>query len=189
MEYGSDLLGLEGVKLMTLNERGLLATMRWHLWANDTLPADPQLMARLLGLEAAEVQAALTDRVMSFFSPVKGDSTRLICPELAAQMERLMERREKMVQGAHNSHNARKDKEKAEIATHGGTHDATHHGSGVASELQRTAANRTALGRESDKRKPSRGGNGGEPVDDPFVQAIDATDKRERVLKANRGGT
>src|SRR5687767_7554018 len=82
MEYGSDLLGLERVKLMDLAERGLLATMRWYIWSNDTLPADAKVMARLLGLQLAEVEGALTERVLSFFAPAKDGSGRLICPEL-----------------------------------------------------------------------------------------------------------
>lgn len=92
MEYGSDLLGLERVKLMSLAERGLLATMRWHLWANDTMPADPVLMARVLGIDADDIKSAMTDRVLSFFAPVEGN-LRLFSPELAAQMKHLIERR------------------------------------------------------------------------------------------------
>jgi hypothetical protein len=184
MEYGSDLLALERVKLMTLAERGLLATMRWHLWANDTLPRDPAPMARLLGLEAAEVQAALTDRVLSFFAPAKGAPDRLMCPELAAQMQRLMERRDRMVQGAHNSHTARKEKGKPAIATQDGTQDGTHGGSAMASELNCTAPNRTALGKNADISKALKGNGAHAPnphpaARDEFVVSYEAAQAGE----------
>jgi CRP-like cAMP-binding protein len=40
------------------------------------------------------VRSNLTPAVMDFFAPAKGYSERLECPELAAQMARLMQRRE-----------------------------------------------------------------------------------------------
>jgi hypothetical protein len=73
-EYASDLLSMEDIRLMSLGERGLLATMRWYCWANDTLPADPKLMARLLGLDEADVRGNLTEAVLNFFAPAKGFS-------------------------------------------------------------------------------------------------------------------
>ena len=174
-EYGSDLLALERVKLMSLAERGLLATMRWHVWSNDTLPADPKLLARLLGLETAEVEAALTERVRAFFQPARGDATRLVCPELAGQMARYMERREKMLQGTLNSHKARKQQGKPDDGTQVGTQLGTHGGS----ERSGTAQKRTALGKEDDKsttRSPA-----GPAAPDPFVREYDEAQAAERA--------
>lgn len=91
-EYGSDLLSIEAVRLMSLAERGLLATMRWHVWANDSMPREPAALARVLGLDPGEVKDALTERVLRLFAPLPADATRLYCPELAAQMQRLRER-------------------------------------------------------------------------------------------------
>jgi uncharacterized protein YdaU (DUF1376 family) len=85
-EYGSDLLGLEAVRLMSLAERGIFATLRWYCWANDSIPAEPSQMARVLGLEVQDVIQALSERVLGFFAPLPNDQTRLHCPELAAQM-------------------------------------------------------------------------------------------------------
>jgi uncharacterized protein YdaU (DUF1376 family) len=95
-EYGSDLLALEAVRLMSLAERGLLATMRWSAWANDSLPRDPKQLARVLGLAETEVAGALTERVLRFFAPCANDPERLHCPELSAQMAKLLQRREEM---------------------------------------------------------------------------------------------
>jgi hypothetical protein len=150
MEYGSDLLTLERVKLMSLAERGLLATMRWYIWSNDSLPADPKMMARLLGLEPEELRAALTDRVLSFFEAMKGDPTRLVCPELAAQMTRLLWRRDRQAAGAELARISRKTKGDMPSAKQDAKHLAQH----VAPELNRTELNRTELGSEADKSKP-----------------------------------
>jgi hypothetical protein len=92
-EYGSDLLGLEDIRLMSLAERGLLATLRWYLWANDTAPRDAQHLARVLGLDGREVAAALTERVLRSFEQCTEDASRLYSRELSAQMTRIMERR------------------------------------------------------------------------------------------------
>jgi hypothetical protein len=78
---------------MSLAERGLLATLRWYVWANDTLPRDPTQLARVLGLEEPAAREALTDRVLKFFSPCVDNEDRLHCPELSAQMEKLRKRR------------------------------------------------------------------------------------------------
>src|SRR4051794_7969464 len=92
-EYGSDLLALEDVRLMSLAERGLLATLRWHLWVNDTAPSDPRQLARVLGVEERGLVEALTPRVLKFFAPCGDRSERLHSPELRAYMEKVLKRR------------------------------------------------------------------------------------------------
>jgi hypothetical protein len=136
------LLSLERVKLMSLGERGLLATLRWHLWANDTVPSDPKLMARLLGLDPQEVQQNLTDRVLKFFAPAEEDKTRLICPELAAQMARLLWRRDRQATGAELARISRKTKENTSSAKQPANHAAKQ----LAPELNRTEPNRAFKG-------------------------------------------
>lgn len=90
-EYASDVLANETFSDMTLAERGLWLTMRLQCWVNDSVPADPEGVARVLHLDHEAVKAAWTQRVMSFFAehPERGD--RLTCPELdtyRADMER-----------------------------------------------------------------------------------------------------
>lgn len=92
-EYGSDLLGLEDIRLMSLAERGMLATLRWYVWTNNTIPRDPRQLARVLGLEEQEIRAAMTERVLRFFAPCSDDESRLHSPELSEQMSRLLTRR------------------------------------------------------------------------------------------------
>jgi hypothetical protein len=107
---------------MALEERGLFATLRWHLWANDSIPRDPAQMARLLGLGEQEVRASLSERVLSFFDLV-GD--RLVCGELVAQMEKLLDRREKQAEGGRDGARARREKRFAGISTPEGSPQAT----------------------------------------------------------------
>lgn len=188
MEYGSDLLGLERVKLMTLAERGLLATMRWSIWANDSLPTKPKQLALVLGLDHDDVRKNLTPAVLSFFRESKSEPDRLTCPELVAQMNRLLNRRERMRDGALQSHIARKENRNLTAGTHDGTQHGTHDGSAMASELNRTEPKRTELrsARAADESTPSQDasssdtarGNGG--AADPFVSEIEAAEARER---------
>lgn len=159
-EYGADLLNLERIQLMSLAERGLLATLRWKIWANDSLPRDPELLSRLLGLLIEDVAINLTEDVLSFFAPAENDSTRIICPELADQKRRLAERHKKMAEGAKNSHKSRE--RGTHKATHAGTHSATHDGSGMPlsrEEMKRGESKRTSSASKEEK-VVAKGGNG-----------------------------
>ncbi|MBI3045065.1 MAG: hypothetical protein HYY78_19810 [Betaproteobacteria bacterium] len=115
-EYGSDLLCLESVRLMSLGERGLLATMRWYVWTNDSLPRDLKDMARVLGLDAHDVETNYTGRVSQFFKSNPDDPLRLICPELRAQMQRMMERRRKQADGGKYGARQRREKRNQAIS-------------------------------------------------------------------------
>jgi hypothetical protein len=132
-EYGGDLLNLERIQLMPLAQRGLFATMRWKVWANDSLPADPDQLARLLGLDPQEVRGNLSDAVMHFFIADPSDKTRLICPELAAQKKRLSERRRKQSIGGHKGGISKREKDKEAVTTLQGSPQAGP----LASELKR----------------------------------------------------
>lgn len=164
-EYGADLLNLEDVKLMSLAERGLLATMRWTIWANDSLPRDPVHLARVLGLETQDVRAALTDRVLGFFKQAPDNPDRLICPELATQMRRLVERRDKQAEGGRDGARARKEKRNQAISNL----SSTPLGSRQVSEKSRAEQSR-ALGKGADQ-------------DDQFVRDLEAADVQDALTR------
>ncbi|PKO92381.1 MAG: hypothetical protein CVU16_06435 [Betaproteobacteria bacterium HGW-Betaproteobacteria-10] len=63
---------------MSLAGRGLLYSMRLECWVNDQLPADPGMLAKVLGFDANEIKSTLPE-VQSFFANVDGF---LISPEL-----------------------------------------------------------------------------------------------------------
>ncbi len=94
--YSSDRLADRQFKLMTLAERGLLHTLELELWVNRTVPRDTAAMARILGLDAAEVGAALTERVLARFTQ---DGDNLISPELEAYREQLEDHHRRKSEG------------------------------------------------------------------------------------------
>ena len=94
-EYASTMLASIPFRVASLEARGLLYTLRLELWENERLPADPETLARLLGLSPADI-ARLLPSVMPFLLTVDGFLT---CPELDAYRDELSERRERQSQG------------------------------------------------------------------------------------------
>jgi hypothetical protein len=93
-EYAATFLASKEFRLMSLEERGLLMTMRFECWENKNVPASPAELAAYLGLKNSN--APLTSRVMSFFVE---QGTTLVCPELEDYRQYLKERREKQSNG------------------------------------------------------------------------------------------
>lgn len=92
-EYASDLIAEARFKTLSLAERGLLYSMRLQCWVDGAIPRDLIDLARLLGAETAEVQAALTPKVLRFFVMEDG---HLVDPELQEQRARQEARREQL---------------------------------------------------------------------------------------------
>lgn len=65
-------------RLMSLAERGLLDTLRRECWVNRGMPAKPATLAKMLGFDSAEIDAALP-AVMPFFTVKDG---LIVYPEL-----------------------------------------------------------------------------------------------------------
>ena len=122
MEYGADMIADEKMRLRSAAERGVIASMRWHCWANDSIPNDAGAIARLVGLDREEVEAALP-AVLEFFQMDPTDGTRLIDVALTQQMRRFMEIRRKQSEGGLEGAEERwgaqtKRKKKANGSTH-----------------------------------------------------------------------
>jgi hypothetical protein len=66
-EYASNRLSKREWRCMSLAEKGLSHHMRLECWANGSVPEDPQLLAKALGLPADEVRRNLTLNVLSDF--------------------------------------------------------------------------------------------------------------------------
>ena len=103
-EYAAAMLANSRYRLMSLAERGLLDTLRRECWVNRGMPAKPATLAKMLGFDSAEIDAALP-AVMPFFR-VEGDL--LICPELDELREMYAERRERQAAGGKRSAEKRK---------------------------------------------------------------------------------
>ncbi|MBL0038983.1 MAG: hypothetical protein IPP36_10890 [Nitrosomonadales bacterium] len=67
-EYAATILAQLPFRTMTLQDRGLLYTMRLECWVNVRLPHNPNDLAKVLGLPVAEVVGSLP--VMPFFEVV-----------------------------------------------------------------------------------------------------------------------
>jgi hypothetical protein len=117
-EYAATMLADRGFRSMSAAERGVLFTMRLECWVNGSVPADPTSLARVLGIEVAEVKRALTPRVLRHFDEAMHDEERvLVCPQLDDYRRQLEERQSRMSaggrRGAVHTNQARRDRPKA----------------------------------------------------------------------------
>lgn len=94
-EYAATILVQIPFRTMSLQDRGLLYTMRLECWVNQRLPNDPGDLSKVLGFPVGEVSASLPV-VMPFFA-INGDF--IICPELEDYREHLVQRKLKQSQG------------------------------------------------------------------------------------------
>lgn len=58
-EYAASMIADQRFRAMSLAERGLLYTMRIECWVNHSLPKTPEKLAKVLGLEIAELEKCL----------------------------------------------------------------------------------------------------------------------------------
>ena len=176
-EYPGMALSAESFRLMSLPERGLLMTLRYYCWCNDSMPAEPGQLAHAVGLQEAAVREHFTPAVRGFFEPAEDDQTRLICPALVRQMERLMLRREAQAKSGRDS--ARKRREKRNPALGDRDGDRGENGTVRSTAEQSTAQqNRNQLGKGAGEGTASKG-NGTTSVPDPFVADYEAAQARE----------
>ena len=94
-EYAATILAQLPFRTMTLQDRGLLYTMRLECWVNVRLPHNHNDLAKVLGLPVAEVAGSLA-AVMPFFEVVDGF---IISPELENYRAHLVDRKSKQSQG------------------------------------------------------------------------------------------
>ncbi|MGE5470290.1 MAG: hypothetical protein ACM3X0_05775 [Bacteroidota bacterium] len=77
-EYAANMMASVEYRALGLAERGLLYTMRLECWVNQRLPNKPETLARVLGFDNEEINAALP-AIMHFFAIQGG---HIVCPEL-----------------------------------------------------------------------------------------------------------
>ncbi len=97
-EYAASMMARTDYRVLSLEARGLLYTLRNECWVNGQLPADPATLARVLGFPAEQVERALPE-VRPFFASVGGV---LRCPELDDYRAHLDDRRERQAAGGRN---------------------------------------------------------------------------------------
>ena len=94
-EYAATILAQLPFRTMTLQDRGLLYTMRLECWVNIRLPHNHNDLAKVLGLPIGEVVGSLV-AVMPFFEVVDGF---IISPELENYRTHLEDRKNKQSHG------------------------------------------------------------------------------------------
>ncbi|SES71520.1 hypothetical protein SAMN05216412_101342 [Nitrosospira multiformis] len=94
-EYAAAMMARIEYRTMTLQERGLLYTMRHECWANKRLPEKPGLLAKVLGFSEQEIIDCLP-AVMPFFRVSEGF---IFSPELEDYRKYLDERKERKSEG------------------------------------------------------------------------------------------
>ena len=93
--YAANILSDMKFRQSDLATRGLIHTMQLECWVNHRLPNDPDILAKVLGLDAGEVAAALPS-AMDFFSL---DSEGNFSPQLEDYRTHLIEIRGKQKEG------------------------------------------------------------------------------------------
>lgn len=94
-EYAASMMARTEYRVLSLEERGLLYTMRLECWVNGSLPSSPPTLSRVLGYTVDQVERALPG-VGAFFLI---DDGLIRCPELDDYKTHLDERRKRQSEG------------------------------------------------------------------------------------------
>ncbi|MDI4632426.1 hypothetical protein J7U46_05165 [Pelomonas sp. V22] len=94
-EYAASMMARTEYRVLSLEERGLLYTMRLECWVNGSLPDSTPMLARVLGYDVAQVERALAG-VSAFFT---FDDGLIRCPELDDYRAHLDERKKRQSEG------------------------------------------------------------------------------------------
>lgn len=89
-EYAASMMARNDYRVMSMEARGLLFTMRLECWMNGRLPSSPAKLARVLGFSVEQVNRALPE-VGAFFNE---EADALRCPELDDYRAHLQDRRD-----------------------------------------------------------------------------------------------
>lgn len=167
---------------MTLQDRGLLYTMKLECWVNVRLPNNHSDLAKVLGLSVAEVAGSLA-AVMPFFEVADGF---IISPELENYRAHLEERKSKQSHGGKRGSaitNGKRNRAAKVVDT------------GVASTPSSTSRLPRRGGGESSVQSSTEKPSQNQPLErrvitDPFVAEYEATENcsPDAYAKASRGG-
>jgi len=94
-EYAASMMARTAYRVMSLEARGLLYSLRLECWVNGSVPADPRTLARVLGYPPEQIEAALPE-VLPLLR-ITDDVIR--CPELDDYRDHLDERRQRQSDG------------------------------------------------------------------------------------------
>ncbi len=181
-EYAAAILAQLPFRTMTLQDRGLLYTMRLECWVNVRLPHNHNDLAKILGLPVADVAGSLA-AVMPFFEVVDGF---IFSPELENYRAHLADRKSKQSQGGKRGSAITNDKRsRTEKAVDDGV------SSTPSSTLRVSRRGRGESLVQTSTAKPSQNQLAGKAViDDPFVADYEAAESctADDYARASGGG-
>lgn len=99
MEYASSILAKKEFRAMSLQERGLLYSIRLECWVNKTIPANPDELAAFIGQDVETIKKAFTNRVKHFLRFPVGSSSEYESVDLEIYRQSQLERRKKQSEG------------------------------------------------------------------------------------------
>jgi len=73
--YASNIIADKRYRLMTPIERSVWISIYLECWPNQSVPTKLDELAKYLGYPVEDIEAGLTERVLSFFKVVKGELT------------------------------------------------------------------------------------------------------------------
>ena len=96
LEYAATTLSTREFKFMTMEERGLLFTIKLECWLNNSVPSNNEELAKYLGVTVEQINRALTRNVKCFLQNV-GNSYE--CIDIEVYRHQLNQQREKQSKG------------------------------------------------------------------------------------------
>lgn len=106
--YPADWLTDERVRLMTLQQRGLYVELLCYQWREGSLPADPETLAKILGIQPKVFATLWDDRLAGCFSP--SSASRLVNPRLENERKRAQKKHRERVSSGRKGGKAKKAK-------------------------------------------------------------------------------
>lgn len=113
-EYAASMLASKEFRLMTLEQRGFLYTLKLECWENQQVPSEHEELAKYLGVQVDEINRAFTPSQYKFFSKY---ADFILCPELEDYKQHLNGIREAKSKGGKKSASNRASKLKVEGST------------------------------------------------------------------------
>jgi uncharacterized protein YdaU (DUF1376 family) len=104
--YPKEYLSSEKVRAMSFKERGMYWDLCSHAWLNGSIPADLELLARMLGEPLASFRKHWP-HIRPCFRQVDGDDSRLEQPRLEVERRKQSDRRAHNQESGHKGANRR----------------------------------------------------------------------------------
>ena len=93
LEFASAILAKKEFRAMSLQERGLLYSIKLECWVNKSVPTNPEELAPFVNQSVELVRSALSDRVKCFLRHPEGNIGDYECIDIEVYRQSQLERR------------------------------------------------------------------------------------------------